>query len=311
MLKTHRKYTNMKAIKTILATALLLSAMVATAQTDTLPKAKTGKDTTKLNLGKTEVLIIEERKTVTKDGDSPEVVIEERIDSTVSIAVDSIAPSVRPAKKKKPSHVWMGFDLGVNGLLNADRGFSLEGNDAPYSLDYAKSISFSLNLYEKAFRIIKNNFYLSTGIGLEFNNYRFENKKVVLDPESSPLAYNIDTTRNITKNKLAVAYLNIPLLLTVAGNNKKGKNTFHVSIGAMVGWKYRTHQKFVYTDADGDRKKDKEFDSFNTNPFRFTAMARVGYKNIGLFANYSLNPLFQKNKGPELYPLTLGLSFTL
>jgi hypothetical protein len=301
----------MKAIKTILATALLLSVLVANAQTDTLPKAKTGKDTTKLNLGKTEVLIIEEKKTVTKDGDGADVVIEERIDSTVSIVIDSVAPSVRPAKKKKPSHVWMGFDLGVNTLLNADKNFSLTGPDAPYSLDYAKSISFSLNLYEKAFRIVKNNFYFSTGIGLEFNNYRFENKKVLLDPEASPLAVSYDTVRNITKNKLAAAYLNVPLLFTVAGNNKKGKNTFHVTVGGMVGWKYRSHQKVVYNDADGDKKKDKEFDSFNMNPFRFTAMARIGYKNIGLFANYSINPLFQKNKGPELYPLTLGLSFTL
>lgn len=293
----------MKTIKIIFATAFLLSTLAIKAQTDTLPKA--GKDTTKLNIGKTEVLIIEDKK--------PGL---EVVDSTVEIINSDTIVSIakRPARKKKPTHVWMGLELGVNTLMNADRSFSLTGADQPFSLDYGKSISVGLNLFEKAIPIVKNNFYLSTGIGLEFNNFRFENKSVILNPNATPLtvSYDNDTssTRQYTKNKLTTSYLNVPLLLTFATNNKKGKNTFHISVGAMVGWKYLAHQKFVYVE-DGDKKKDKEFDSFNTNPFRFTAMARLGYKHIGLFANYSLNPLFQKNKGPELYPFTMGLTFIL
>lgn len=310
MLKTHTKHIDMKAMKTIIATALMLSALLLNAQSDTIRKVKSSKDTTKMSIGKTEVLIIEEKKVVT-DGDDKEAIIEQRIDSTVSAVVDSVAPSVRPAKKKKPSHVWMGVELGVNSLLNADRSFSLDGSDAPYSLDYGKSISVGVNLFEKTFRIVKNNFYFSTGLGFEFNNFRFDNKTVIFNPDADPLTLSYDTVRHITKNKLTASYLNVPLLLTVAGNNKKGKNTFHVSVGGMVGWKYRAHQKVVYTDDDGDKKKDKEFDNFNMNPFRFTAMARMGYKNIGLFANYAINPLFQKNKGPELYPLTIGISLIM
>ncbi len=293
----------MKTIKTIFAAAFLLSTIAINAQTDTLPKA--GKDTTKLNIGKTEVLIIEDKKP------GPEVV-----DSTVDIINSDTIVSIskRPARKKKPTHVWMGLELGVNTLMNADRSFSLTGADQPFSLDYGKSISVGLNLYEKTIPIVKNNFYLSTGIGLEFNNFRFESKNMILNPDTIPLTvsyYNDSAgTRQYTKNKLTTSYLNVPLLLTFATNDKKGKNAFHISVGAMVGWKYRAHQKMVYVE-DGDKQKDKEFDSFNTNPFRFTAMARIGYKHIGLFANYSLNPLFQKNKGPELYPFTMGLTFIL
>lgn len=282
----------MKTIKTIFAAAILLSSLVINAQSDTMPKAK--KDTTKLNLGKTEVLIIENNKT--------------GVDSTVSIINnDTIVGIKKSIRKKKPAHVWAGIDLGVNTLMNANQSFSLTGNDQPFSLDYGKSISVGINLFEKTIPIIKNNFYLSTGIGLEFNNFRFENKNVILNPDSVPLTVSYDTTRSFTKNKLTASYLNVPLLVTFATNDKKGKNTFHISVGAMVGWKYRAHQKLVYTE-NGDKKKDKEFDNFNMNPFRFTAMARLGYKHIGLFANYSLNSLFQNNKGPELYPFTMGLS---
>jgi hypothetical protein len=35
----------------------------------------------------------------------------------------------------------------------------------------------------------------------------------------------------------------------------------------------------------------------------------MGYKKIGVYANYALNSMFLKDQGPELYPLTMGVSF--
>lgn len=291
----------MKVSAILLAAVLSLAGISAKAQNDTLPKVK--KDTTNINLGNTKITIIED-----KTGDNKKVTV--LSDSTIIVDLDSMPdmPSEPSKRKKKPAGVWAGIEIGVNTFLNADRNFSLTGADAPFALDYGKSIAIGINLYEYKLPIVKNNFYMSTGFGLEFNNFRFDDTSVKLDPDAKPLAVTYDTTRNYTKNKLAVAYLNVPLLFTVAANDKKGKNAFHISVGAMAGFKYRTHQKMVYYE-DGDKKKPKEFDSFNTNPFRFTAMARMGYKNIGVYANYSLNSLFQKDQGPELYPLTMGVSF--
>jgi len=55
--------------------------------------------------------------------------------------------------------------------------------------------------------------------------------------------------------------------------------------------------------------KDKDRSSFNINAFEYAATARVGYKDVGLFATYSLTPLFESGKGPELTPFSIGISF--
>lgn len=288
----------MKALAILLAASLSLAGFGAQAQTDTIPK----KDTTNINVGGTKITIIESEK----GGNRSVTVI---TDSTQIVELDSMPPmeEIKPSKRKKPKNAWAGIDIGINTLLNADRSFSLTGADEDFSLNYGKSVAIGLNLFEYKVPIVGNNFYMSTGFGLEFNNFRFDDTSVKLDPNSKPLSISHDTTREYTKNKLALAYLNVPLLFTVSTNNKKGKNGFHISVGAMAGFKYRSHQKFVYYE-DGDKKKDKEFDNFNTNPFRFTAMARMGYKNLGVYANYALNPVFLKDQGPELYPLTMGVS---
>lgn len=290
----------MKTAKLFTLVLLSVLALSLNAQTDTIPAKKA--DTTNINLGNSKITIIED-----KSGDKTHVTVTQ--DSTIIVDTNELPdePGKSVRRNKKMQNVWGGVELGINGLLNADRSFSLTGADAPYSLDYAKSVSVSVNIFEQKIRLVKNNLYLSTGIGLEFNNFRFDNNSLKLNPDTTPLAFTYDTTHTYTKNKLTAAYLNVPLLLTVAANNKKGKNAFHISVGAMVGWKYRSHQKMVYNDGNG-KEKPKEFDNFNMNPFRFTAMARMGYKNIGVYANYSLNSLFLKNQGPELYPLTMGVS---
>jgi hypothetical protein len=38
--------------------------------------------------------------------------------------------------------------------------------------------------------------------------------------------------------------------------------------------------------------------------------ARVGYKEVAIFANYYMTSLFKPDRGPELYPFSIGLAFT-
>jgi hypothetical protein len=43
-------------------------------------------------------------------------------------------------------------------------------------------------------------------------------------------------------------------------------------------------------------------------PFRWDAYAGIGWGIINLYATYSLNPLFRENRGPELYPFSVGIT---
>lgn len=285
----------------------------------------TAQDTTRIG---NDITIIKE------DSAKRKIVIEyseESVDSIVQAALESIAadsaapaPSERKSRKKRPNNVWAGFDLGVNALITPEGSFSLTGQASPFELDYAKSISFAWNLYEYTIPIAKNNFYLSTGIGFEWNNYRFEDRNMAInknfvegniiqpfplpEPDYTNLTSQLpDSTRQYTKNKLVTAMLNVPLLFTVAVNKKSGKQAAHLTLGGIVGWRYNSRQKFVFVE-EGDRQVTKTRDDFGLNPFRFSATARLGAKNWGLFANYAFNPLFQDRKGPAMHPLTMGFS---
>ena len=48
-------------------------------------------------------------------------------------------------------------------------------------------------------------------------------------------------------------------------------------------------------------------DNYNMSPFAAKALVNLGYKSWTFFAEYSLTPLFQSGKGPELYPFNAGL----
>jgi hypothetical protein len=104
--------------------------------------------------------------------------------------------------------------------------------------------------------------------------------------------------------KLAVSYLQVPLLLEfqIPVNNKQGR--VFVNAGLVGGAKIGSHTKVKY-----GKIKDKDHSGFNINPFKYAATAHVGYKKAGLFGTYSLTPLFESGKGPGLIPFTLGFSF--
>jgi len=64
-----------------------------------------------------------------------------------------------------------------------------------------------------------------------------------------------------------------------------------------------------YTTPDReDRNIVKTRGSFHLNPFLVNGTLRFGFGNLNLFANVALTPMFQAQKGPELYQWSAGIS---
>lgn len=240
------------------------------------------KDTTKISIGKSTILII------SPNAEDVEIITKEKED------------------EKFKGH-WGGIDLGINTYLNADNTTSLPLSDHYLDINTGKSWGVGINLIEKNIGIHKQNIGLVTGLGLDINNYRF-NKDFILMSDSSRL-YAIESNLQFEKNKLVVTYLTVPLLLEFQFPVGKKDNVLYFSAGGIGGLRIGSHTKYVY-DFQG-LNKDKNKEDYHLSPFKYGLTFRVGYNGLNLFANYNLSELFETNEGPELYPVCVGISFSI
>lgn len=210
-------------------------------------------------------------------------------------------------KKHKFNGHWGGFEMGINGFLNNDHNMDLPLEYDFLDLRMEKSIQVALNLYEQNFNLVNNHLGLVTGLGIEYNNYRFDDD-VILDPKAANIAgaKNIDADKNYTKSKLVVNWLNVPLLLEYQTNRYSKSNSFHITTGIIGGVRIGSHSKNVVEN--GGKEKPKKRDDFHLSPFKADATVRIGWGVINLYANYSLTEMFRTNRGPVLHPFAVGIT---
>ncbi len=200
---------------------------------------------------------------------------------------------------------WTGIEFGINGLLDNKNSLDVPPSAEFLKLNYSRSFQFGINLLEKDFHIFQNYLNIVTGFGFDFNHYALQ-KDVTLSTNTDFLSAQVDSSFYYKKNKLNVSYIKAPLLLEL-NTSKNSKNNLHIAIGFEFAWRIHAVQK--QKKELGDKLyKIKIRDDFNLQPFRYSAVARLGFKNITLFANYGINRLFLKNQGPQVYPFTIGLA---
>ncbi|MDF2437318.1 MAG: hypothetical protein K0Q95_1694 [Bacteroidota bacterium] len=202
---------------------------------------------------------------------------------------------------------WNGIELGANGLMDFKNSLNLSTTAPFMELDYAKSYQFGLNLFEKDFHIYKNYINLVTGLGFNFNHYSFANN-ITLHTDTTYIWASSDSVK-YRRNKLNVSYVRAPLLLEFNTSKNPNKN-FHIAVGAEFAYRIHavTKQRF---DLNDKHYRIKQRDDFNLEPFNTSLVARVGYNKVTVYASYGLNRLFKKDEGPQVYPVGLGICWTL
>jgi hypothetical protein len=204
---------------------------------------------------------------------------------------------------------WMGIELGLNMLVTSDFGYDYPDEYSYMDIRTGKSWNVNLNVFKYSFGLYEDRFGIVTGLGIEWNNYRFDGKNNI-KPDTIGIVNELPLdTLDLNKSKLTSSYLVVPLLFEwqFAGANRGDR--IHIAAGVLGGLKLGAHNKIVYLD-DGDKQKDKDKGDFNLNPIRYGFTFRVGYKLAHFYANYYATPLFEKEGDPELYPFNVGLSFT-
>jgi len=249
-------------------------------------------DTTRMNFGNTEILIIE-KGNKKDESEENEFESEFELDETEHYKT----------KNKSEAH-WAGIDLGFTMLMNSNLESKFEDH-AYWQNDAAKSISWNFNLFEHKFRFGTDYVGLTTGLGFNFTSVAISDNYVLMSSPDSVYA-EIDSVYTYTKNKLKASYLTVPLLLefNTSSNNDK---SFYLAAGVVGGVRIGSKTKLI-GELDGKEFKEKRKGTYNLNPFKLDALVRLGYSDWGVFASYDVLPLFEEGKTDNIYPLTFGLS---
>lgn len=205
------------------------------------------------------------------------------------------------------------FDIGVN-LLNDNTNYAdpsvvnylkvpaANRNESLFDLRPSKSINVNITPIGVKFVAVKTKnqrLYLSTGLGLQIYNFRFEED---LSYKKNPNGIIIDTI-NFSKNKLAVSYLNVPLMLT--GKTRMHKNTWLVyGAGVTAGYRMTTVNKQI----SDERGKVKTRGNFDLADFNTCLTAEFGVEGVlRFFASYQLTSMYEN--GIDQRPICVGLRF--
>ena len=179
--------------------------------------------------------------------------------------------------------------------------------DIPKSVD-PKTINPGMNIFGTYnYMFGKSNVSFSPGLGLGVHNI-FNSSFIYSDAVSSYFVPINDTLPGLSykKSKFVATYLDIPFEIRY-----KSKSEFRIAIGFKFGFLVMAHSKYKgdnYQDGTSDLViyKKKKIPYLEKNRYGFTG--RIGYKWLNLWGYYQLSTLFQKGKGPEMYPISVGIT---
>ena len=192
--------------------------------------------------------------------------------------------------------------LGLNNFVSqtTTTSYSLDS----YALKPFGSRYFSMGWTKSANITNGANTRLKIGIGLNFSWYNFmlENSNTVWTKGPNQIEI-LPADVSLKKSKLTTSYIDVPIMPYLAF--KKGKFIEHFGFGGYVGYRMGAHSK---TKASARGKKEKEYNNFYLNDFRYGLSLQLGINNFAdLFVNYDLNQVFKDNKGPKVNGISFGI----
>jgi hypothetical protein len=257
-------------------------------------------DTTEIKVGKTRIVVIGEPKI--------EKIYMEK-DSTGDFETDKKSNKYTDNDDDDKKHEGsLEFSIGYNGLLE-NGSTSLSAANQGLNLVNGKSTNVNLT-YNHYFNIYKENLRVSVGLGLDWNNYRLAGDSSLRSNAPKFTMYQDSTNGkaiDFTKNKLLARYATLPVMLHFQTNENRSGKTLGISGGVELGYLINGRLKQI----SEEKGKTKVNDSFNLNELRYGFIGRVHYGDVGIYAKYYPQSVFNSNEGPDLNTFCVGLTFGL
>jgi hypothetical protein len=229
-------------------------------------------------------------------------------DSSYNAHVD-VNINLRSHKHANVKTNWGVIDLGFSNFNDktnyagaAAQQFAPGSNSNWFDLRNGKSVNVNIWFFMQTRNLIDHVVNLKTGLGLELNNYRFNNP-VLYDKATD--TWTMDVVRHYHKNKLAADYLTVPLMLNFdLTPGKSSNNSIGFSAGISAGYLYSSRQKTI-TNEDG---KQKTHDDFNMEPFKISYVAELKLGPISLYGSLATRSMFKNGLDQTPYNFGIRLS---
>lgn len=216
-----------------------------------------------------------------------------------------------PSRRRTPQNLttnWWIFDIGYSGFEDKTNYASPEAQAfAPgstedwFDLRGGKSRSVNIWVLMQRLNMIKHVVNLKYGIGVELNNYFFDDESIRF--QKNPTLVVMDPTlKGAKKNKLAADYLTVPLMLNFNFTPER-RNGFGFSGGISAGYLYSARQKVKIND-----DKFKVHNDFDLEIWKLSYIAEVNLGLIKLYGSYGFQSMWEK--GLDQTPYNVGLRFS-
>lgn len=192
------------------------------------------------------------------------------------------------------------IDWGFSRLLD-NGSFNLsEGNE---NLSYSRASNFGFDVAQIGVRT-SDNFKIYTAAGFEWNYLRLKNN-VLLEQGAQSLTFSPLPEGNYRKNVLTSTYLRIPVGFEWRSPKTRGGERVKIAAGPMFGILLKGTQRL----RSNEYGKQKYRDNYNLQSFQYGGFLRVGFGDIGVFAKYYANDMFENSPAQEgLNNFTFGLT---
>jgi hypothetical protein len=245
--------------------------------------------------------VVEKQGTETKVNESTKVTISNDL---ISVE-ENDKENERARRRSRFRGHWTGIEFGFNNYVTSDKSLVLPADIDYMTLHSSKSSNFNINFSQLSLGMSRH-FGIVTGLGLNWNNYRFDGNNNIIKGDNG-IIEKLDPETNLKKSKLATLFLTLPLMLEL--QIPVDHSRLNIAAGPIGAVKLGSHTKMVYENGE----KIKSNGDFSLNMLRYGATARIGYANFQLYGTYYMTPMFRTGKGPggnDLFPFEIGIALT-
>jgi hypothetical protein len=218
--------------------------------------------------------------------------------TTIFLSIQGYSQVVNASTKKKIS---IGVGLSTDIMMNMPAGIKA------WAINRGANVFATYNI-----PIGKSPLSFAIGAGLSSHNI-FGN--FIVDSRTEMTTLNpIPDSIDYKHSKITLVYAEVPLEFRF-----KSKSKISVGVGFKAGFMIGSSAKYVgngiidtttttnFTIPTTEKTRIKFWGLKNLEQLTYGPTVRIGYKWINLTGYYMISTLFTKGRGPDMYPITIGL----